>query len=206
MKLNFNLDSISYLKIEYMNNNNLDTIKLALKEKLENEFIAIAEDGDYKNVETPQKVSLTFVCDDGAYKTTATLQEIKNQEGTNYFVIENPETLDYQQNREYYRILANYDCIYTIDTGNDIESFNATTYDISAGGVSIITKENIIPTRETQIVIFLQDRDLKAHLKFVRCEAHEDDNYKLSFIFTDLGERDYKLLTDFCIKKQLSSF
>lgn len=206
MKLNFNLDSISYLKIEYMNNNNLDTIKLALKEKLENEFIAIAEDGDYKNVETPQKISITFAGNDGVYRTTATLQEIKNQDGTNYFIIENPETLDYQQNREYYRILANYDCIYTIDTGNNIESFNATTYDISAGGVSIITKENIIPTRETQIVIFLQGRDIKAHLKFVRCEAHEDDNYKLSFIFTDLEERDLKLLQDLCIKKQLSSF
>ena len=74
------------------------------------------------------------------------------------------------------------------------------------GGVSIITSENIIPTRETSIVICLPDRDLKAYLKFVRCEAHGEDEYKLSFTFVDLNERNAEYLSDLCIQKQIHSF
>lgn len=206
MRLNFNLDSINYLKLELVNNNQNETIKLALKEKNENDFIAIIPEGNYTKVELPQKVALTFVCNDCIYTTSTTLQDIIEKDGVFYFSIQNPASLDYQQNREFYRILADYDCVYTIDTGNGFESFNATTYDISAGGISIITEKNIIPTRETSIVIFMPNKDLKAHLKFVRCEAYEENCYKLSFIFTDLSEKDYKMLSDLCVNKQLSSF
>ena len=97
-------------------------------------------------------------------------------------VIQNPETLDFQHNREFYRVPAQFDCIYTIDTDEGVESFNAETYDISTGGVSIITNVNIIPTRETSIVIFMPDRELKAYLKIVRCDVFEG-KYKLSFMF-----------------------
>ena len=130
---------------------------------------------------------------------------IKEKEFYN-LIIDNPESLDYQQNREYYRILAEYDCIYTVETSDGMESFNAVTYDISAGGVSIITTENIVPTRETSLVIFMPNKDLKTHLQFVRCEALENDEYKLSFIFTDLSDSDFEMLSELCVKKQLSQF
>ena len=204
MKLNFNLEDISYLKLDF-ENSNWGTLKLALKEKRENEFVAVSPKQEGLVIETPQKISLSFVCSDGLYKTSSILNEVYEKDDFIYFIIKNPETLDYQQNREYYRILLDYDCIYTMETDDGIESFNAVTYDISAGGVSIITSEKRIPTHETSIVIFMPERDLKSHLKFVRCETYNDD-YKLSFIFTDLSEKDYEMLSALCVNKQISSF
>lgn len=206
MNLNFNLDDIKYLKLEYVSKTGQETIKLALKEKRENEFIAVMPIQDIEYIETPQKVALSFICHDGLYKTITNLRGITKDDEFIYFELQNPDTLDYQQNRNYYRTLAEYDCVYTIEVDGEIESFNAVTYDISAGGVSIISSENIVPTRETSIVIFMPERDLKSHLKFVRCEIHEDNEYKLSFEFTDLSDRDYKMLCDLCVNKQISSF
>ena len=206
MKLNFNIDDIKYLRLEYNQNEKNISVKLALKEKRENDFVAVLPNDTEFTPHTPQKMALTFVCDDGLYKTFATVKEIFKDETYYNVIIDNPKTLDYQQNREYYRILAEYDCIYTVETADGIESFNAVTYDISAGGVSIITTENIVPTRETSLVIFMPDRDLKTHLQFVRCEALENNEYKLSFVFTDLNERDFQMLSELCVKKQLSQF
>ena len=206
MKLNFNLEDIKYLKLEYKKDDRDYVAKIALKEKRENDFVAIVPLGSECPKQTIQKVGLTFVCNDGIYKTVATVKEVFDDEMYHNIVINNPESLDYQQNREYYRILAEYDCIYTVETSDGIESFNAVTYDISAGGVSIITSENIVPTRETSLVIFMPDRDLKTHLQFVRCEALEDGNYKLSFIFTDLPQKDFEMLSQLCVNKQLSQF
>ena len=206
MKLNFNLDDIKYLKLEYNQEGKDVSSKLALKEKRENDFIAVMPAENGFNTHIPQQMSLTFVCNEGLYKTQAVVKEVVKDEDLIYVIIDNPDTLDYQQNREYYRILAEYDCIYTVETSDGIESFNAVTYDISAGGVSIITTENIVPTRETSLVIFMPERDLKTHLQFVRCEALDRNEYKLSFIFTDLTERDFQMLSELCVKKQLSQF
>jgi len=134
------------------------------------------------------------------------LKEIRNEDEYTYFIIENPASLDYQQNREYYRVIVEYDCIYTVDTDMGTESYNAVTYDLSAGGVSIVLDENIISQEEMAIVICMPDRNIKSHLRFIRCERFEDNQYKLSFEFTDLSEKDYEILTNLCVTKQLTSF
>ncbi|MBR2430104.1 PilZ domain-containing protein [bacterium] len=204
MLLNFNLENIEYLKMELDEQGVKNTYKLALKQKNENNFIAVMPIDKELSIEAPCSITLSFVCADGLYKTNTILEKFYKDD---FYCLEikNPDSLDYQQNRNYYRVLANFDCIYTVETDDGVESFNANTYDISAGGVSIITSENIIPTRETSIVIFMPERDLKTHLQFVRCEAYEDD-YKLSFTFTDLSERDFNMLSELCVNKQISQF
>lgn len=203
MEINFNLETIEFIQIEYKDNNENDVkIRLALKEKRENDFIAIAETEDNFYISTPCEITLSLVSNNNLYKTTTILNEVFRSNEYLNFVIQNPETLDFQHNREYYRVPANFDCIYTIDTEDGIESFNAETYDISAGGVSIITEVNVIPTRETSIVIFMPERELKAYLKFVRCDIFED-KYKLSFTFLEIKPNDYEMLEQYCIDKQL---
>ena len=201
MKLNFNLEDISYMKTEIRNGDEQETIKLAIREKKENEFIAIAKRMDISKIKIPQRVPLGFICQDGLYSTIAEISAVDVKEDYTYFSIQNPSTLDFQQNREYYRILAEYDCIYTIDSKDGTESYSAVTYDISAGGVSIILSENAISKEECTIVIMLPDGDLKSHVKFVRCDLF-DDNYRLSFEFSDLPDREYQRLTQLCINKQ----
>ena len=203
MKLSFNIDDIKYLELTYTIEGKEVTSRLALKEKRENDFIAIINESDEKLISTPQKAYLNFVTNDGLYKTNATLKEVIFDNNETTFIIENPLTLDYQQNREYFRILAEYDCIYTIETNDGIESFNATTYDISAGGVSILMNQNLLSIDDASILIFLKDGDLKSHLKFVRSEAFEGA-FKLVFEYTDLSEQDFERLTNLCVKKQLS--
>lgn len=205
MILNFDLESIKYLKIEFSINDIEYTYKMALKEKKENSFIAIMPKEENFELSTPTKIALSFICNDGLYKTDALVENVNSDNEYTIIEIQNPKTLDYQQNRAYYRILAEFDCVYTIETENGMESFNATTYDISAGGISIITNENIIPTKETSIIIYTPERSIKSYLKFIRCEAFENA-YKLSFIFIDLEEKDIEYLTKICIDKQCNSF
>ena len=202
MKLNFNLEDINYLKVSYKKDNTVETVKMGLKEKTENKIIAIARNLDITGICAPQSVSIGFVCNDGLYTTTTELSEIYHDEEFTYIEMLNPKSLDYQQNREYYRVLAEYDCIYTVYGDYENESYSAVTYDISAGGVSIILPENAISKEECSLVIMFPDGDLKSHLKFMRCEAM-DDNYKLSFEFTDLSERDYNRLQQMCVNKQI---
>ena len=175
---------------------------MGLKEKTENKFIAVIKDAKYAKITTPQNVSIGFVCNDGLYTTKADLIDVYTENEYTCFEILNPKSLDYQQNREYYRVLAEYDCIYTVYGDYENESYSAVTYDISAGGVSIVLPENAISIDECSLVIMFPDGDLKSHLKFMRCEAF-DNNYKLSFEFTDLSERDYDRLKKMCVNKQI---
>lgn len=203
MQLNFNLEDINYLKMELKIGDKEESLRLALKEKRENEFIAIATSVDSTNIRIPQKVTLGFVCNDGLYTTNADLKDVITEDDYTYFIIQNPATLDYQQNREYYRVLTEHDCIYTVHSEYDTESYSAVTYDLSAGGVSIVLPENVISKEECSILIMLPDGDLKSHVKFIRCSIYEDV-YKLSFEFTDLSERDYDRLQNLCVSKQMS--
>ena len=131
MILNFELENINYLKIEYTINNTAITKKLALKNKEENYFIAVMPIEENFTIQTPIEASLSIVSPDGLYKTNTIIDEILKDNKNIIFKIKNPKTLDYVQNRKHYRVLAEYDCIYTIETEYGIESFNATTYDIS---------------------------------------------------------------------------
>lgn len=205
MKLNFDLENIKYLKIEYTVDNVVFVHKLALKEKLENSFIAVMPFDNSISLVAPATVDLSFISSEGLYKTSTVVESINKKDDFIFLEIQNPKTLDYQQNREFYRVLAEYDCVYTMETDKGMESYNAVTYDISRGGISIISEENIIPTREVSIIIYTPEYSIKSYLKFVRCEAFEDA-YKLSFIFVDLDEKDEAYLSKLCVKMQYSSF
>ena len=204
MRLNFNLENIKYLKLEYQTSEKKSAVlKLALREKLENEFIAITKGKNIPNMSLPAPVKIGFVCHDGLYITESRVDKIETIDGSTLFYILNPRTLDYQQNRYYYRIIKEMDCIYTVVDENGTNSYSAVTYDISAGGVSILLQENPISKGECSIVIMHEGHDIKAYLEFVRCEIFED-MYKLSFMFTDIDEQDRKRLLDLCVNNQLN--
>ena len=202
MQLTFNLEDIDYLKFEYKNGDNTVISVCAMKEKKENEIIAVTPKIDITKLDVPQMVAMHIICPDGLYKTEAELVKVENVDEQTFFVVKNPESLDYQQNRRYYRVLADYDSIYTVQTSEGVESFNAEVYDISSGGVSILMEENVITKDESSIVIFLPGGDIKSHIEFLRSEI-QGDSYKLSFRFTDISERDAKHLEEVCVKKQL---
>ena len=105
MKFNLDLDNINYLKIIYKNADDTTVCtKAAIKRIGEREIFACAKFEDDLKINTPQDVSLSFVCVNGLYRTNTTLKFIENDPPYIYFTLRTPEGLEYQQNREYFRI------------------------------------------------------------------------------------------------------
>lgn len=200
MFLKFKLFDIQHIEIQIGEENNKKSYELILEQKTENNFLFSMPDNENLFVHTPYTTLVTFICSKCLCQTEATIDDFYKKNGRIYVSIKNPETLEASHNREYYRVLAEYDCIYTVETENGVLSFNAVTYDLSLGGISIITTENIIPARETCVIICLPGRDIKTNVRFCRCEALED-GYKLSFTFTDVLEKDLATLEEICKKE-----
>lgn len=203
MKFNLNLEDIKYIKILYKNyNENPCTVKAAMKSVNEREIIACAKFDDGLKVETPQEVTLSVVCNDGLYRTKTKLKSVDNEDPYIFFALETPQGLEYQQNREYFRVPAQYSCVYTISTEDKIKEFKTHTLDISANGISIFMPVHEISNEESAIEIAFNDITIASRIKYVRSEKVEG-GYKLSFTYTAISNLDRDFISQVCIKKQL---
>ena len=201
MQLNFNIDNIRYVELEYIKGGLEVKQQLTFKEENDTNLIIVGSEIDTTNIITPQVVKVSFICNNGLFKTTTTLKNIETIGNNSIFVLDNPKTIDYHQNRENTRVFVAFDCIYTVDTPNGSEAYNATTYDLSASGVSIILQENLITLNEASIVIFMPGGEVKSHIDFTRCERYEEDSFKISFKFNDIAEKDYERIKEFCLSQ-----
>ena len=206
MNFNFNLDDIKYIKIEYMNADGIPvTNKLAIKNMDEHEIYACMMSDTRPNVILPQDVELSIICDDGLYKTTTQLKAMMYDEDEYiYYSIKTPKHVEHQQNRNFFRILAEYDCIYTAELENGTEAMNARMYDLSANGVSILLESNTVSLEEASLVIFMEEKEIKSHIQYIRSERMGDE-FKISFLFTDISDRDKDYISKICIQKQLEA-
>lgn len=203
MKFNLSLEDIKYIKILYKDNDgNPSTIKAAMKSVNEKEIIACAKSEDELYIETPQEITLSIICSDGLYRTKTKLKSAENEEPYIFFIIETPQGLEYQQNREYFRVSVEYNCIYKIVTEDKIKEFKTHTIDISANGVSIFLPVHEISTEEASIEIFFDDINIASKIRYVRSEKMEN-GYKLSFTYTAISNIDRDFISQVCIKKQL---
>ncbi len=203
MKFNLNLEDIKYIKILYKDySGNPCNIKAAMKSVNEREIIACAKFENGLQIETPQEVTLSIVCNDGLYRTKTKLKSAANDEPYMFFALETPQGLEYQQNREYFRIPVQYPCIYTITTEDKIKEFKTHTLDISANGVSIFMPAHEISNEESRIEIMFNDISIASGIKYVRSEKI-DDGYKLSFMYNAISNLDRDFISQICIKKQL---
>lgn len=203
MKFNLNLEDIKYIKILYKDlAGNPCTARAAMKSVNEREIIACAKFEDGLRIETPQEVTLSIVCNDGLYRTKTKLKSIDNAEPYIFFALETPQGLEYQQNREYFRVPAKYSCIYTITTEDKIKEFTTHTLDISANGVSIFMPVHEISNEEAEIEIAFGDIKISARIKYIRSEKFEE-GYKLSFTYSAISNLDRDFISQICIKKQL---
>lgn len=199
MKFNLNLDNINYIKIVYKDRQDATCCtKAAIKHMGEREIFACAKFEDGLNIQTPQDVLLSFVCDNGLYRTTTTLKYIENDEPYTFFTLKTPEGLEYQQNREYFRVKLDEDAILSFN--NNIIACKV--HDISANGIRLILPEKIDNLNEVSINILFKPRDVKTKAQFVRFDD-EDGILKASFKFVDISENDMDIISQKCIQKQL---
>lgn len=203
MKFNLNLDNINYIKLVYKDkDNNPRCTKAAIKSLGEHEIYACAKfDNDF-SIKTPQNISLSFICDNGLYRTTTTLKYIQKEEPYIFFTLETPESLDYQQNREYFRVRLYEDVIIAYTYNEQAKKVITKTYDISANGIRIELTEPVTFPEEVVVNILFPKRNITTKARFIRTDD-EDDILKASFNFIDLSEKDIDMISQICIQKQL---
>ena len=203
MKFNFEIEDVQYIKLLYRTlEGSPNNIKAAIDKLDDKELVACIKYDDNFNIETPQDVTLSIICNDGLYRTKTVLKKVKKELNYNFLILEAPSGLEYQQNREYFRVRSEYNCAYYVKIDGDIKNFTTKTYDISANGVSLVLPILAYSEESSEIDIMVDERMVHAKLQYIRSEKIEE-GYKLSFAYTDISNIDRDCISQACIRKQL---
>lgn len=203
MKFNLNLEEIKYAKILCKDISETPfIIKGAIKNINDREIILCAKFEDIPIIQTPQEISLSIVYPDGLYRTKTNLKSISKDEPYIFAALEIPHELEYQQNREYFRIPCRCKAQYYVKSADKFVDFETQTYDISANGVSIIIPMLIVSEEDSRLIIWFDNKKLETRVQYIRSEKVEN-GYKISFAFIKMSESDKDFISQVCIKKQL---
>ena len=201
MKFNLNLDNVNYIKIVYKDRNNSTCCtKAAIKFMGDREITACAKFENGLRIETPQEIMLSFVCGNGLYRTQTVLKYISYEDPYVFFILQTPEGLEYQQNREYFRVCMTENVLLSFE-GRTIP---CKTYDISATGVCLTLPSKIEIPENVTIEVLFSNKSIKAKAKFLRF-SNEDEQLKASFKFVDLPENEVDIISQKCIQRQLEN-
>lgn len=201
--MKFKLDNIKYVKILYKDAYDKPSIvKAAIKNISEKEILACAKPQGNINIELPQEITLSVICDDGLYRTKTTLYSVENDDPYLFFIIKTPEGMEYQQNREFFRVPVKNECTYCVNTDAGTVHIPAIINDLSANGVSIDVEASMLPQQDANIIFEINGKEIKTGIRFVRKEEL-NKGYRLSFFFTNISEADRNSISQYCIKKQL---
>jgi len=201
MRFNLKLEDIKYIKILYIDSQNQSNLtKAALKKIDEREILACAKFENGIDIETPQEVVLSLICNDGLYRTKTKLKSVEEDDPYVFLFLETPLGIEYQQNREYFRVKANYECVYKVN--DETSPIKAKAFDISANGVSILLQNHVINDDLSKLIIKINGRDIETMVRYVRSEKIETD-YRVSFAFAKISEQDRDFISQVCIQNQL---
>lgn len=199
MNFNLNLDNIKYIKIIYQDSSgNTHCAKASVKSLSEREISACAKFEEPLHIKTPQDISLSIVCENGLYRTTTPLKCIENKDPYVFFIIKTPAGLEYQQNREYFRVQMQEDVLLSF-AGKVIP---CKMYDISANGIRVQLKEKIDMPENVMLDILFSPKSIKTKAKYIRTDD-EDNILKASFYFINLSDTNRDIISQKCIQKQL---
>lgn len=201
MQFNLNLENINYVKIIYQDREGgACCVKAALRSLNEREIFACAKFEEGLSIETPQEVTISFICDNGLYRTTTTLKSIENAEPYVFFTLLTPQGIEYQQNREYFRVRMDDNAIVKF---ND-QTFACKMYDISANGVRLVLDKDLQIPEFVELDMLFADRSIKTKAKYIRTD-NEDKIWKASFNFLNISDNDVDYISKKCIQIQLSN-
>ena len=201
MKFKVKIEDIKYVKIYYKTlSSTFCNSKIGIKSMNEKEIIACGKFEKSLNIETPQQIDMSIVCNDGLYKTKTNLISFTDEIPYTFFKIETPKSIEYEQNREYFRVSANLDCIYKIFETD--KEYRTKTVDLSANGVSIELPTHEISEKFSEINLLINNKKITILVKYVRSEKIKD-GYKISFTYHKISETDRDFISQICIQKQL---
>ncbi|MBR1775525.1 PilZ domain-containing protein [bacterium] len=207
MKFNLDIDSINYIKIVFTDKyGHAHYTKAAIKQMGEKEILACAKFQDGLKLNTPQEVTISFVCDNGLYRTKTNLKyiSVSYEEDTYvYFTLQTPEGIEYQQNREYFRVKLEENVILFFKQSDlSFQRIECKTHDISANGVRIEFNSPINIPENVQLNILFEKRNIKTNARLIRTET-ANNLFRAAFKFVNISEQDMDYISQVCIKKQL---
>lgn len=201
MQFNLNLENINYIKIVYKDKeDNTRYIKASIKRMNEREIFASAKFEDELNIHAPQDVSASFVCENGLYRTTTQLKYVEYTEPYIFLILQTPQGLEYQQNREYFRVRIEENIILRFAE----TVIPCKTYDISANGVRVVIDKDLQIPDIVDLDILFNSKNIKTKAQYIRTD-NEDKIWKASFTFINLAESDVDFIAKKCIQLQLSN-
>ena len=109
-----------------------------------------------------------------------------------------PVGIEYQQNREYFRVKMDEDAISSFDK----ETIPCKIHDISANGVRLILLRKVDIPEEVNLDLLFPEKELKIKSKFIRFDT-EDNIPKVSFEFLGITDSERDFISQKCIQKQL---
>lgn len=203
MKFNLNTENINYLKFTYKDKDNFaHCIKAAIKFIGEYEILACTKAESTVYIDTPQEINLGIACDNGLYTAKTTLKKTEEKDSYLLFSILKPEEMDYQQNREYFRVKFQEDANIIYQCEGEEKKISAIIYDISANGVRIELDEQINFPEQVKLLLFLPQKNIDIQAKYIRNDD-EDQIIKASFQFIDISQSDLDYISQICLRKQI---
>ena len=203
MKFNFKPEEIKYVKFIYKDQGGKPISFRASLNRIEaSELRLSAKTEEILEISTPQEIVLEIICADGIYKGKTVLKKVIQDEPYVFFNLEIPQYIEHVQKREYFRIEASYDCLYSPIFNNETKNYEVKTLNISANGVSLHLHSLPQEFDSANIIIIINNRKVQAKVRFVRYEKFSD-GYKLSLNYIKISEADRDYISQICIKKQL---
>ena len=205
MKFDLKQNNINYVKIVYKDKDDfLHLIKAAVKRIDTKEIFASARFEEKWFIKTPQEVEISFVCENGLYKSKTELKYVDKDDEHVYFALKIPEEVEYRQSREYFRVKL-YEKVILQYRENEFEKYIIChTHDISANGLCVVLDRYVDFPEDVKVEILFEKRTVKSDAKYIRTD-NEDNIIKASFNFENLKEQDLDYISQVCIQKQLEN-
>ena len=204
MKFDFTQEEIHYVKIIYRNSDGkAASVKASVRSISENNITACAKSSDGLYIKTPQDIVLGIICKEGLYSSDTTLKSVYNDKPYTFFNITKPQDFEFHQNREFFRVNLNLECIYSYESENKFINIKTKTVDISANGVTILLASMGATTGALYLNIEANGRKIKTKVKYIRSEK-TDSGYRVSLRYDDISEHDRDYISQICLQKQLS--
>ena len=167
--------------------------------------ISVSQDGFRMELKfKPEGLIKSHICDfysmtdNGYLYFESYIQELEN----NVISIANPVKHRFLQRRKFTRIKYLED----IELVHDDTKYKARTLDLSAGGMKLLSEENINIEHEYKVTLKLSnEQEINCKYQLIRVEKGENGLYTIAGRFVNQSNVDRMTLIQFCMKKDMEN-
>ena len=200
MKFRLNIDYIKFTELKCGNTTIKCDVRSINNEKI---FLCSKYNVDYLKIAS-QDVVAKFVCIDGLYTIKTKLELVKRDEPYVIFTLKTPLEMNFEQKRNFFRIETSQSCICETELDGVISQYSGIIVNLSANGVCALFPNYFLTNGECSFKFKLDGKDFILKSKYIRSENY-NNNYKVSFTFTEIADEEKDFISKTCFQKQLEN-